>query len=110
LAGYNCAIFIWLGYVLLKKQPKEAPENLLIPQRWDQSLMDLQHPLPADSLIPMFETMVEQAFSRLQETPENGSPTANPGNVSKTAIQPEKSEENHELAKSAAAGNPPWRV
>jgi hypothetical protein len=106
LAGYNCAIFIWLGYVLLKKQPKEAPENLLVPQRWDQSLMDLQHPLPAESLIPMFESMVEQAFSRLQETPENGSTSAEP----EAAGQPEKSEESRELAKSAAAGNPPWRV
>jgi hypothetical protein len=39
---------------------------LLRPQRWEQSLSDIQHPLPADSLIPMFEGMVDRALSRTQ--------------------------------------------
>jgi len=30
----------------------------------EQGLADLQHPVPSDSLIPMFEGMVERAFSR----------------------------------------------
>jgi len=38
--------------------------NPLQTQRWEQSLADLQPPLPTDSLIPMFEGMVERAFSR----------------------------------------------
>ncbi len=33
-------------------------------QRWEQGLADIQHPVAADSLIPMFEGMVERAFSR----------------------------------------------
>jgi hypothetical protein len=38
----------------------------LRPQRWEQSLSDIHHPLPADSLIPMFEGMVDRALSRMQ--------------------------------------------
>ncbi len=40
--------------------------SLLQPQRWEQSLSDIHHPLPADSLIPMFEGMVDRALSRTQ--------------------------------------------
>jgi hypothetical protein len=32
-------------------------------------LSDLQHPLPPDSLIPMFEGMVDRALSRTQSPP-----------------------------------------
>ncbi len=67
--AYNCSILIWLVYMLLKEQRQEAAENLLIPQRWEQSFMDVQHPMPADSLIPMFEDMVEQAISRVHDGP-----------------------------------------
>jgi hypothetical protein len=40
---------------------------VLIPQRWDNALMDLQPQTEADSLIPMFEHMVDRAFSRTQD-------------------------------------------
>jgi hypothetical protein len=43
--------------------------SLLQPQRWEQSLSDIHHPLPADSLIPMFEGMVDRALSRTQQEP-----------------------------------------
>lgn len=76
MAAYNCALFIWLGYTLAKSPAREASSTLLRPQRWEQSLSDLQHPLPADSLIPMFEGMVDRALSRTQGppslAPENG--------------------------------------
>jgi hypothetical protein len=42
---------------------------LLRPQRWEQGLSDIHHPLPADSLIPMFEGMVDRALSRTQGAP-----------------------------------------
>jgi hypothetical protein len=38
----------------------------LQPQRWEQSLTDLNHPLSADSLIPMFEGMVDRALLKTQ--------------------------------------------
>ena len=64
MAFYNCAVLTWLGYVLVKSRTKEASANLLMSQRWDQSLGALQHPVGSESLIPMFEGMVERAFSR----------------------------------------------
>jgi hypothetical protein len=63
-AAFLCAMLIWLGYALLKVPSTEACTGKLTSQRWEQSLTDLQHPVPADSLIPMFEGMVDRAFSR----------------------------------------------
>ena len=75
MSVYNLAIFVWLGYSL-SRQALRVAGNQLQTQRWEQSLADLQHPVPSDSLIPMFEGMVERAFSRSSnlETPENHLP------------------------------------
>ena len=79
MGAYNAALFIWLGYTLAKSPARDAASTLLRPQRWEQSLSDIQHPLPADSLIPMFEGMVDRALSRTRvspsETPENAAAT-----------------------------------
>jgi hypothetical protein len=79
MSAYNAALFIWLGYTLAKSPARDAASTLLRPQRWEQSLSDIQHPLPADSLIPMFEGMVDRALSRTRvspsETPENAAAT-----------------------------------
>jgi hypothetical protein len=76
MGAYNAALLIWLGYTLAKSPARDAASTLLRPQRWEQSLSDIQHPLPADSLIPMFEGMVDRALSRTHVspsvTPENG--------------------------------------
>jgi hypothetical protein len=64
MAAYNCSVLTWLGFVLSKVQSRDTSANLLMSQRWDQSLTDLQQPAAADSLIPMFEGMVDRAFSR----------------------------------------------
>jgi hypothetical protein len=76
MAAYNCALFIWLGYTLAKSPAREASSSLLRPQRWEQTLADIHHPVPANSLIPMFEGMVDRALSRTQMsaavTQENG--------------------------------------
>jgi hypothetical protein len=61
---YNLAIVVWLGYSFSRKAVREAAVNHLQTQRWEQGLADLQHPVASDSLIPMFEGMVERAFSR----------------------------------------------
>ncbi|MGA7218425.1 MAG: hypothetical protein WBX38_08930 [Candidatus Sulfotelmatobacter sp.] len=68
MGAYNCALIIWLGYMLAKSPEREAASTLLRPQRWEQGLSDLQHPLQGDSLIPMFEGMVDRALSRTQAT------------------------------------------
>jgi hypothetical protein len=69
MAAYNCALLVWLTYTLAESPVRAAPANLLRPQRWEQSLTDIHHPLPADSLIPMFEGMVDRALSRTQTSP-----------------------------------------
>jgi hypothetical protein len=66
MAAYNISLMVWLGYCSLKSPVREASSTLLQPQRWEQSLSDIHHPLPADSLIPMFEGMVDRALSRTQ--------------------------------------------
>ena len=64
MAAYNLTILIWLGYMLVKSPARDHGSYMLRPQRWDQSLNDIQHPVAADSLIPMFENMVDRALSR----------------------------------------------
>jgi len=61
---YLVAVCVWISYSLSRKAVREAAVNHLQTQRWEQSLADLQHRVPSDSLIPMFEGMVERAFSR----------------------------------------------
>lgn len=62
--SYSCAILVWLGYALNKTSARQPSASALVSQRWEQSLTDLQHPAPGDSLIPMFEGMVDRAFSK----------------------------------------------
>ena len=64
MLAYNGAIMIWLVYAWIKTPARDASSSLLMSQRWDQSLTDLQHPVSGDSLIPLFEGMVDRAFSR----------------------------------------------
>ncbi|HKH99592.1 MAG TPA: hypothetical protein VJ999_10825 [Candidatus Sulfotelmatobacter sp.] len=66
MAAYNASLLVWLGYIAVKSPARDASATLLQPQRWEQSLSDIHHPLPADSLIPMFEGMVDRALSRTQ--------------------------------------------
>jgi hypothetical protein len=79
MGAYNATLLIWLGYTLAKSPARDASSTLLRPQRWEQSLSDIQHPLPADSLIPMFEGMVDRALSRTkasQPLPEENAKAA----------------------------------
>jgi len=62
--GYDLAVVVWLAYMLMKSPARDVSANLQVSQRWEESLIDIQHPVPGDSLIPMFESMVDRAFSR----------------------------------------------
>jgi hypothetical protein len=73
MIAYDCALLIWLGYTLVKSPAREAVSTLLRPQRWEQSLSDLQNPMQGDSLIPMFEGMVDRALLRTH-APQPGTP------------------------------------
>jgi hypothetical protein len=85
MGAYNASLLIWLGYTVAKSPARDAAHTLLRPQRWEQSISDIQNPLPPDSLIPMFEGMVDRALSRTQ-------------------VQQSPTEENGSSAKAAAAG------
>ena len=75
------AILVWIGYSRSRKAVQAAAVNHLQTQRWEQGLADLQHSVPSDSLIPMFEGMVERAFSRSSnlESAEGHVPLNSPG-------------------------------
>jgi hypothetical protein len=62
--AYFLTMGVWLTYASFKTFPRVIDANLLAPQRWNQSLADVHHPAEDGSLIPMFEGMVERAFSR----------------------------------------------
>ncbi len=62
--AYTFAILTWLGYALQKAPSRDASLGLLTSQRWEHSLADLQRAPDSDSLIPMFEGMVDRALSR----------------------------------------------
>jgi len=64
MTAYNTSLMVWFGYVAVKSAARDSDTTLLQTHRWEQSLSDIQHPLPADSLIPMFEGMVDRALSR----------------------------------------------
>jgi hypothetical protein len=66
MAAYNVTLIVWLAYVVAKSPARSATSTLFQSQRWEQSLSDIHHPLPADSLIPMFEGMVDRALSGTQ--------------------------------------------
>jgi len=64
MLSYNFSILVWLAYSFSPVVMRETALNYLQTQRWEQGLADLQHAVPNDALIPMFEGMVERAFSR----------------------------------------------
>ena len=82
MVTYALAILVWFGYSLSRKSVRVAAVNHLQTQRWEQGLADLQPPVLSDSLIPMFEGMVERAFSRSSnlESTEGHTPFTSPGN------------------------------
>jgi hypothetical protein len=64
LVAYNVAILIWFTYALLESPARITDASLFASHRWERGLSDLQNPVPGDSLIPMFESMVDRALSR----------------------------------------------
>jgi hypothetical protein len=62
---YDAGVLVWLFYSTLKR--REVAATLLVPQRWDNALMDLHPHNEPESLIPMFEHMVDRAFSKTQD-------------------------------------------
>jgi hypothetical protein len=65
--SYELAMLVWIFYSLVNRRSNMVP--VLVPQRWDEALSDIHAPqAEADSLIPMFEHMVDQALSKTGNT------------------------------------------
>jgi len=64
MSAYNITILIWAWYMLVKSPARQPASHMLRPQRWEEGLTAIQHPQSPDSLIPMFESMVDRALSR----------------------------------------------
>jgi hypothetical protein len=64
MSAYNGGVLLWLLYSALNRRESVLP--VLVPQRWDEALMDIQPHADSESLIPMFEHMVDRAFSKAQ--------------------------------------------
>lgn len=84
MVAYNLTILTWTGYMLVKSPAREPATYMLRPQRWEEGLSAIQHPQSPDSLIPMFESMVDRALSRT-----NGDVA--PANVEKIAVHEDSS-------------------
>jgi hypothetical protein len=76
----------WMSYVAVRRPTRELSTSQLQSHRWEQSLSDIQHPVPADSLIPMFEGMVDRALSRSRPAEANGSAQNSTGSVVRAAV------------------------
>jgi len=74
MAAYNSSLLVWIGYMAVKSSVRDPNPSLLQTQRWERSLSDIQHPVPVNSLIPMFEGMVDRALSRTQPEPSPAPP------------------------------------
>ena len=64
MAAYDVALAVWGVYLFKPVLAMRKAEDMLRSQRWDMSLSELTHPVPAESLLPMFDAMVDRALSR----------------------------------------------
>jgi hypothetical protein len=66
MTAYNAGMMLWLLYSVLNRRESLVP--VLVPQRWDEALNEIHpHAAVSESLIPMFEHMVDRAFSKAQD-------------------------------------------
>jgi hypothetical protein len=61
---FNLTVVIWFAYLAQRVSERRHPEALLQSLRWDQSLAEAAHPMEPESLMPMFDAMVDRALSR----------------------------------------------
>jgi hypothetical protein len=69
MVAYNFGMVLWMLYSVLNRRADAVP--VLVPLRWDEALTSIQthEGGGSESLIPMFEHMVDRAFSKAQNSP-----------------------------------------
>lgn len=65
-ASCDLSLLVWLLFTLWNQRPALTP--VLVPQRWDEALLEIKPSMDSESLIPMFENMVDRALSRAHDT------------------------------------------
>lgn len=103
MASYDIAVILWLIYFALPVAEQRRSEMLLQPQRWDLSLGELAHPVAPESLMPMFDAMVDRAFTKAGTAPKDTEPSV-PSGAKESAEQPSSTKGSPVLAKTAFAG------
>lgn len=78
MMAYNGSLILWTYYLMANSPARALAPSLLKPQRWEQSLSEMHNPVAADSLIPMFEGMVDRALSRTRPEGSIGQPSPAP--------------------------------
>jgi hypothetical protein len=82
MMAYDLSVMIWLAYCWINVPATVLESTRLKTHRWDRSLGEIQNPEPAESLIPMFEDMVERALARsAPATSQTSTPMAKPTSV-----------------------------
>ncbi len=77
LMAFDISVMIWFAYCWMVQSPAAVPESTrLKTQRWDRSFGEMQNPQTTDSLIPMFEGMVDRALARSPGLPKEPSALA----------------------------------
>ncbi len=66
MCAYNVGMVLWMLYSALNR--REVTASVLVPLRWDEALTEIQPHSGDESLIPMFEHMVDRAFSKAHDT------------------------------------------
>ena len=61
---YDVSLMVWFVYCWIESPMTMAESTRVKTQRWNRGLTEIQHPESAESLIPMFENMVERALAR----------------------------------------------
>ena len=64
LSAYDVAFMVWIGYMYAPSPERISVASTAQTRRWEESLNEIQYPSNSDSLIPMFEGMVDRALSR----------------------------------------------
>jgi len=103
--AYCISIMLWVGFLWRPETNRSAAETLPQTWRWDHSLGELTHPVAPEALMPMFDTIVDRALSRAEETKtsqnrNNGGKTSDPEHVSTSS-----SLGNSAFAAAMAAGH-----
>lgn len=79
MMAYEFSILTWFAYCWMREPEAVAVSTRMKTQRWERSLGEASSPEPTESLIPMFEDMVERALARSPLPPRESAPLVKSG-------------------------------